>query len=384
VKRAATILLVLASLATGSHAISAHATSADATVTPVPASASPMASSPSAPFRVDADRTQWRYEHEGLTVLVTLEPARPRTTDQFSLAFTTILAPGLAMVEPEIEREPDPGDAIHEPTLGGMTVLDRRDSPVRANRAGQLVRTRRLTLEQMLPGAFDIPPITFRAIDAQGGQVASVTTGRIVVEVFPASPQGLESALLEEDRLDVGALRGVLDPPLRQGVRWVEPLLWVLGLLTLVIAALFGLLIWFSRTSESRRFERELQSLRRLRSEIEETPEPARASLDEAWSEARHAIDRCIADKLDPLAGSRSDTELTSEAGDWFGLTERDRIRFATLLADLERGRFAGGEPADRAQTVRMLDETLEIIERLRAASEMVVADAPGQAENPS
>ena len=371
---AASILLTLALAAPG----------APTTDSPGAPGESRAASSRETPFRADPDRTQWRYEHDGLTVLVTLEPSRPRTTEPFSLAFTTILSPGLVMVEPGIEREPDPGDAIHEPTLGAMTVLDRRDSPVRANRAGLLVRTRRLTLEQMLPGAFEIPPVTFRAVDAQGEESASVTTERIVVEVFPASLQGPESTLLDEDRLDVGALRGVLDPPPKQGVRWIEPLLWVLGVLTLVIAAIFALLIWFSRTSESRRFERELQSLRRLRSEIEENPEPARATLDGAWSEARHAIDRCIADKLDPLAGSRSDTELTTEAGEWFGLTERDRIRFATLLADLERGRFAGGEPADRAQTVRMLDETLEIIERLRAASEMVVADAPSRAENPA
>lgn len=261
-----------------------------------------------------------------------------------------------------IETRIDPGFVLDGPApgerLGEWTVLELTASPPRLGDDGATRRVYELVLEPFLAGSYEIPAIELAYRSLEGDQTGVVRSTPLEVQV---------TSVLDDDSLDVGAQRDVLDLPEPEPFAWDTAALIVIVGMSGLVLAMVALLVRSRLRREPSVFDGAMDRLDEL-----EAGELDGAGARQAYREVAGLIRRCLAERLEPGAEHMTTQELGPLSEHWFGLTEADRSALRELLERLDRVNFAGGR-ADDAHA--MLGEARGVLGRLASVSSMVVGD---------
>lgn len=275
----------------------------------------------------------------------------------------------LRIAEPLAQAgDPASEDELLGPMLGDFMVRSQRIAPPARKDDGSIVESWTLELEPFVPGVASIPPLSF-SID--GGGTAAL--GRIDIEVVSVAPADAAA------QLDVGPLSEPLEPPEPSRFPWGGVLLLTILAMLAVLLGVLGYAVLRSLRQPPALFEQAFMRINEQRSLVEQ--DASQQTLRQAWRTTAESMARCIAERLEPQALRLAFDELGRRADSWFGLTERDRAELRELLTEMDAVRYADA-PIDRSGTLVMLKRSERLLERVRAASELVVDDAAQDAED--
>lgn len=261
-----------------------------------------------------------------------------------------------------IETRIEPGFVLDGPApgqrLGEWTVLELTALPPRLGDDGATQRVYELVLEPFLAGSYEIPAIELGFRSLEGEQTGVVRSTPLTVEV---------TSVLDDDSLDVGAQRDVLDLPEPEPFAWDTVALIVIVGFGGVVLAMVALLVRSRLRREVSVFDDAMDQIDDL-----EAGELDGAGSHEAYRAVAGLIRRCLAERLEPGAEHMTTQELITQSEHWFGLTDADRAALRELLERLDRVNFAGARAGDARA---MLDEARSVLGRLASVSSMVVGD---------
>lgn len=302
---------------------------------------------------------------DGIELAVAWSPEQPTLLEVVTLGVTVTHEAGRVLrVSDAIEAASDPtlADEVLGPMLGDFLVRSiRTDPPVRTD-DGRIARRWTIELEPFVPGSASLPALGF-AIDGGG----RVRTDAATIEVLGVIAEG-------DDALDVGGLSEPLEPPEPSRFPWGGVVFVTIVSLIALLLGTLGYAVLKSLRQPAPMFERAFEQIRERREAIEADPGASERELREAYRHVAELFAKCIGVRLEPRAPRLSTEELSRLADAWFGLTELDRAELGETLVELDAARYANAA-IERDSTLAMLRRSERLLERVRAASELVVDD---------
>ena len=307
---------------------------------------------------------------DGIEVVASWQPESLTLLDTLTLTITVEREPGRVLrIADALARlgEPANDDELLGPMLGDFMVRSLRTAPPTRNDDGSVIESWLIELEPFVPGDASIPALAF---SVDGGGSASLSP--IVLTVASVAGDG-------ESQLDVGSLSEPLEPPEPSRFPWGGVLLMTIMAMLAVLIGVLAYAVIRSLRQPPALFEQAFTRINEQRALVEQ--DGSQPTLRQAWRTTAESMARCIAERLEPGALRLAFDELGRRADTWFGLTERDRGELRELLTEMDAVRYADA-PIDRSGTLVMLKRSERLLERVRAASELVVDDAAQAAED--
>lgn len=280
-----------------------------------------------------------------VSLRLTLSRDHLTTADDVRLTLEATAGAGANAVLPE-----PPAD------IGGFTLAERRRAAPRLSADGGLTTSETWVLDPFLPGDYTIPALEVRCTDKDGA-VTTIRTNPVTVAVASVLPQD------QQDTAEIGPAREVVDPePPPQSNRAI----WAAGAAALAVFVVVGAgILWTIRRRHELTPDPYLAAERRIREiQGEAIGDPAAAI-----TEASTLVRSCLADRLEPMAATRTTDELLASPSLAFNLSEVDMGALRASLHASDAVKFAGA-PVSEEQARALMAESLGLV---RSLATMVV-----------
>lgn len=292
---------------------------------------------------------------EGLRAVVTLDRAELTTAERIGVRVEVTLGPGLELEKADVAAALPKGLSLEE-----QPGPDER----RATSGGRSVVVRRLSIEPLLPGEYEIGPIEIVA--RRGAAAGAVAEAEPIRASTPSMQVTVRSVLAEGDTRFAGAT-DVVDP--KAEAAWWP---WLLG----ALVPLLGAAVWL--WLRSRRdagpalvlVPAHEVALRRLAALMEQKL-VERGMAERFFGEASLILRRYIEDRFGLRAPERTTEEFLAEAGSSMVLFDEDVRVLGRFLSRADMVKFAAVVPgSDEAERAAAL--VRDFVERTRSDARLI------------